>query len=87
MTGIDNVSGDFDVRKTMVGTDVGGEFDVCKTMVDIDDVSGEFVRVVGTDDVGGEFDVRKTTVGTDDVVSFYRPQWNNGNRLFWDERE
>ena len=59
MTGIDNVSGEFDVRKTMVGTD----------------------------GVGGEFDVRKTTVGTDDVVSFYRPQWNNGNRLFWDERE
>ena len=58
----------------MTGIDVSGEFDVRKTMV-------------GTDGVGGEFDVRKTTVGTDDVVSFYRPQWNNGNRLFWDERE
>ena len=39
MTGIDNVSGEFDVRKTMVGTDdIGGDFDVRKTMVGTDDV-------------------------------------------------
>ena len=39
MTGIDNVSGEFDVRKTMVGTDdVCGEFDVRKTTVGTDDV-------------------------------------------------
>ena len=39
MTGIDNVSGEFDVRKTMAGTDdVGGEFDVRKTTVGTDDV-------------------------------------------------